>query len=134
MIKLIWLDWDNNKDGAEFATMEETKQFISEYLATQPLVMDSIKIIDGANVQTIDFISNNKTNYNGKTILTWLNKDVESDMAIFDSYSDTIDFIKEYIWTEPVVYNSIKLMAVAADHNHSYSLVDGGITNANNTL
>lgn len=134
MIKLIWLDWDNNKDGAEFATMEETKQFISEYLATQPLVMDSIKIIDGANVQTIDFISNNKTNYNGKTILTWLNKDVESDMAIFDSYSDTIDFIKEYIWTEPVVYNSIKLMAVATDHNHSYSLVDGGITNANNTL
>jgi len=108
MIKINWKNLECQLDSEEVATIEEAKEFINDCLLVDPIVIDSVKIIDGDNEYSLKLAEDITVN-NGPVDVMWLDHDGKSDRETLTHSADALRFVKEFLFGQPVIFNSIKI-------------------------
>ncbi|MCM0758496.1 hypothetical protein M7775_07920 [Sporomusa sphaeroides DSM 2875] len=121
MINVRFINWDGQSDSAEVATMDEAKRFISEYIITQPIVMDSVRVTDGTNQYTVKVTPD--ATCDNTTKVTWRDCTGKINEQVLRNPADTLRFIQENILCEPVVLDSVRIVKQSFKLSASLELV-----------
>lgn len=107
MIYVTWIAGDCMSHSADFDALDGAKAFVYDYLLSEPVAIDSVIITRGTK-KHYPYVTASK-NRLVDSVVTWIDWNGVSDKETLKNPRDALRFVKEYLLSQPVIFNSIKI-------------------------
>lgn len=107
MVIVNWLDENCLRHAVEYHTLTEARVFVNKVLLKQPIVINSLRLTRGFKTYT-PTITTDKVQLTSN-IVYWKEDDCKINQEILKNPKDSLQFIKEYVLDQPVIFNSIRI-------------------------
>ena len=126
MVIVRWEDHELKDDFAEFSSMRKAQKFLTEHICTQPIKLNSIKVIDNGSVYSFKYKFNESQLSKKKQILLlWQDNEGKDNTTPFKTMDQAHEFVYKFLLSKPVIWNSIRIIESIIDYrmNGELSLI-----------
>lgn len=116
MILIKWKDHKSKDDSAEFASMRKAQKFISEYICTQPVILNSIRVVDNGTEYYFKYkFDKSPLLIKKQVLLLWQDCEGNNESVPFKTLGQANEFVEKYLLNKPVIWSSIRIIESIVD-------------------
>ncbi|WP_371375108.1 hypothetical protein [Sporomusa aerivorans] len=117
MIIVKWKDHELKDDSAEFGSMRKAQKFITEYICTQPIILNSIRVVDDGTEYYFKYkFDESQLSKKKQILLLWQDHEGKDNSAPFKTMEQAYEFVYKILLSKPVIWNSIRIIESIIDY------------------